>query len=110
MANKTAEVTVRPKRAKDQAFVLSLSRRVFSPYSVDPARTVTAMLSVPDTEVGIAELGRGGLGFVVMSCEQLDRSFGPWSRPAAAHIDAIAVRPDAEGRGVGRRLLEWAEQ
>jgi len=112
MRQDTAELRVRPHRADDAPFLESLSERVFSVYSRHPAH-VTAMASMSDdahviTLVG--ELGRTRVGFVVVRFEQLARDFGPWSRPVLARLDAIAVRPDAQGRGIGRALLASAEE
>jgi ribosomal protein S18 acetylase RimI-like enzyme len=110
MAGRTAALTVRPKRTSDDEFILALSERVFAVYSTVPSASMSAMLTQRGAEVAIAEVGRTKIGFVVVSFERLRRDFGPWTRPVIARLDAIAVRPDAQGRGVGRVLLAHVEE
>jgi ribosomal protein S18 acetylase RimI-like enzyme len=108
--SKTADVTVRPKRATDDAFVLGLSQRVFAAYSRDPLASMSSMLEEHGAEASIAQIGRTRAGFVLLAYERLPRSFGPWQRPVVARLNAIAVRPDIEGRGIGRALLVAGEE
>jgi ribosomal protein S18 acetylase RimI-like enzyme len=110
MRQDTADLSVRPHRADDTPFLESLSERVFSVYSRDPTGTMASMSDDADAVTLVGELGRTRVGFVVVSFEQLSRDFGPWSRPVLARLDAIAVRPDAQGRGIGRALLASAEE
>jgi GNAT superfamily N-acetyltransferase len=53
----------------------------------------------------VAQDGRP-VGFVLASVVLTDTS--P-SNPPTGHIDAIAVLPEARGRGIGRELVSWAE-
>jgi len=110
MPGKTADLTVRPKRATDDEFVLGLSQRVFAAYSRDPLASMHGMLEERGAEAAVAQLGRARVGFVLLGYERLARPFGPWQRPVVARLNAIAVRPDAEGRGIGRALLASAEE
>ena len=68
----------------------------------------TSSARQPAPLIGALSDASGGLrvGFAVLQYEQLSRDFGPWVKPTAARLNAIAVRPDAHGRGIGRRLLE----
>jgi ribosomal protein S18 acetylase RimI-like enzyme len=77
--------------------------------SRDPSQTMRSVLAARDAWVLIAEQDSAPLGFVALQLEPLGRDFGPWTSPAAARIEAIAVRSDAQGRGIGRRLVRHAE-
>lgn len=101
---------VRPSRAGDEGFVDDLACRVFAVYSRDARRAIRSILAEGVTETLVAELESLPVGFVVVQYEQLARDVGPWAKPTTARIQAIAVRPDVEGRGIGRRLLESAEE
>jgi ribosomal protein S18 acetylase RimI-like enzyme len=103
------DVTVRPVVAGDEAFLLGLAQRVFFAYARDPSRTMRSVLAGRDAQVMVAEQDSTQVGFVALQLEPLGSDFGPWTRPLAARIEAIAVRSDAQGRGIGRRLLEHAE-
>jgi GNAT superfamily N-acetyltransferase len=109
MRGTTAELRVRPMRPTDEAFVLGLSRQVFAAYSIQPIRAMASMLADPSAAALVAELNGERAGFFVLSLDALGRPFGPWQRPVIARLDAIAVDPDAQGRGVGRFLLARAE-
>jgi ribosomal protein S18 acetylase RimI-like enzyme len=110
MPESLANITIRPASRGDEEFVHDLASRVFSAYSHDPRRSIESILAERGAETLVAELDSVRVGFVVLQYERLDRDFGPWVRPTAARINAIAVRPDAQGRGVGRRLLKSAEK
>ncbi len=96
-------------RPSDEAFVFGLSQQVFAVYSIQPIRAMASMLADPDAAALVAELNGERAGFFVLSLDALGRPFGPWARPLIARLDAIAVDPDAQGRVVGRFLLEQAE-
>lgn len=109
MRSKTASLSIRPKTALDDDFLYALSDRVFSAYAFYPAHVTASMLRDPASHARVVELAGQRAGFFVLSTEALARSFGPWDRPVIARLDAIAVRPDLEGRGVGSFLLREAE-
>jgi ribosomal protein S18 acetylase RimI-like enzyme len=110
MPENLANITIRASARGDEEFVHDLASRVFSAYSRDPRRAIRSILAERTTEALVAELDSVRVGFVVLQYEQLARDFGPWARPTAARLDAIAVCPGVHGRGVGRRLLESAEE
>jgi len=110
MAGTIADLIIRPVTDRDEAFIRALSRRVFATYSRNPARLVGSMLVEDGAFAVVAELGGEAVGFAVVAFEELAREFGPWKRPTVARLNAIAVHPDAHGRGIGRRLLRRAEE
>jgi len=106
--------TIRPARRADEDFLVSLSERVFRKYLANAAGVMVRMMNNPACTIVVAEgLGERQvgirLGFAVVNIQSLNKDFGPLARPAVAHLDAIAVRPNLAGRGIGRRLLEHAE-
>jgi ribosomal protein S18 acetylase RimI-like enzyme len=102
---------IRAARADDAEFLVTLSQQAFAPYSDDPGATMRRMMSARRANtIAIAEQRKRRAGFVVVRIEELGRDFGPLVRPSVAHLDAIAVRPNLVGRGIGRQLLEHAEQ
>jgi ribosomal-protein-alanine N-acetyltransferase len=110
MPENLVNIAIRPSSLGDEEFVHDLASQVFSPYSRDARRAIRSILAERSTETLVAELDSVRVGFVVLQYEQLRRDFGPWVRPTAARLNAIAVCPRAHGRGVGRRLLEGAEE
>jgi ribosomal protein S18 acetylase RimI-like enzyme len=110
MQENLADIRVRPFTAGDEDFFSSLASEVFSAYSPDARRAIGSILRDRGTEALVAEIDSRRAGFVVLQYVQLARDFGPWARPTAARVNAIAVRPPAQGQGVGRRLLATAER
>jgi ribosomal protein S18 acetylase RimI-like enzyme len=119
MRKTTAELVVRPRRPSDDAFIFQLSDRIFAPYSRRPTGSMASMLAERDAVACVAEHGKASqalreaslapVGFFVLGFEHLGKSFGPWSRPAVARLNAIGVEPDLHRRGIGTLLLEYAE-
>lgn len=68
------------------------------------------MLESPRAFMIVAEEAAQAIGFAIVEVEALGRPFGPFERPAVARLDAIAVDPGAQRRGVGARLLVEAER
>jgi ribosomal protein S18 acetylase RimI-like enzyme len=101
-------ITIRPAQQADLDFLVELSTVAFRRYSRRPVRTMLSMLRDPDCEVLVA-VEEMRLGFVAVEIRRLGRDFGPWVRPATAHVDAIAVRRSVIGRGIGRLLLQGAD-
>jgi ribosomal protein S18 acetylase RimI-like enzyme len=114
MRDRTAQLLIRPFRdGVDDAFIQSLGERAFSAYSrgARGARaSMVSMLSELGAEAGVAEIGRAKVGFAILGVETVAGSFGPFKDPAVVRLNAIAVRADSQGRGVGRGLLVWAEE
>jgi ribosomal protein S18 acetylase RimI-like enzyme len=106
----TAKVSFRARTEEDDVFLLSVGRRVFASWSRDPARALAAMLVEPGARAEVAWVSEARVGFFIVGLDALEKPFGPWLRPVAARLDAIAVVPGAQGRGIGRALLERAEE
>lgn len=103
------EIQIRRARATDEDFLRALSERVFAVYSRNPVGTTLAIIDEPGAITLVAEDQGLSLGFASIAFDALGRPFGPWRDPVLARLNAIAVRPDAFGRGVGRALLGRAE-
>lgn len=108
MGERTAEVTIRPTRAGDEPFVVALGERAFAIYSFDARSTMRSILSDEMAHAAIAEIDGARVGFVIARVERY-RPFGPWQRPSIVRVDAIAVHPDWQKRGVGARLMGWVD-
>ena len=66
------------------------------------------MLSDPTVTIFIVEDHGKEVGCIV--CKLIDRPENPFTFPARTLlIDQISVRPEAQGRGAGRALMEQAE-
>ena len=117
MSETIANLVARPRDASDDDFILRLSDRVFSPYSRRPMGAMASMLAEDGALTMVAEARGHELpdadpvgperraGFFVVAVKRLGKRFGPWDDPATAHLNAIGVRADLRGRGVGRFLL-----
>lgn len=103
------ELSFRPRAKADDAFIASLGREVFSRWSREPGRSVLSMAAIAGARTEIAVTGGRPVGFVIVTFDRLGRRFGPWADPRVARLDAIAVAPEAQKRGVGAALLEHAE-
>jgi GNAT superfamily N-acetyltransferase len=113
-----AAIHVRPATAQDLDFVLGAVERLaaFGPPPWRPAReivegevrTLRAFFASPPpgSALFLAE-GEGDgarLGFVYL--ERLEDYF---TRQAHGHVGMLVVERQAEGQGVGSRLMQWAE-
>ena len=82
----------------DAATIAAMSRELIEaglPWTWTPER-VARNLAQPDTLVLTARDGAPLAGFAIMQ-------FGD----ERAHLSLLAVRPDCQRQGVGRRMLEW---
>lgn len=103
---------IRAARAADRPFLEKLSVEVFSRYAANPLRTLQRMREFGTTL--IAEHTLAGkpipLGFAVIEVSTRQPAVGEFREPRLAHLSGIAVRPEASGCGIGRQLLEAAEE
>jgi ribosomal protein S18 acetylase RimI-like enzyme len=108
---------IRPARPNDEPFLIALTRRLTefpvpwwrTPAQVEAAdhRLLRETLHAPsaETSVLVAEEPRGTpVGFVLTSTRQ-----DYFTNEPHAHVEVLSVEPEAEGRGVGRLLMEAAE-
>jgi ribosomal protein S18 acetylase RimI-like enzyme len=109
MRKSTAGVTLRPRTAADDRFILKLSERLFTRYSSDPVSTTGGMLDEPGAAVVVAEHNRTRAGFAIVGFFRSPKDVGPWQKPTIARLNAIAVRPEVQGLGIGRLLVARAE-
>jgi ribosomal protein S18 acetylase RimI-like enzyme len=100
---------VRHVELDDLEFIARLSDLVFRRYDPSAVRNVIRMVRSPAAETLVVATGEIRIGFAVVHLRRLPRDYGPWTRPVVAHLDAIAVRPEFSGRGLGARLLASAE-
>lgn len=116
-----SDVTVRPGHGDDRAFVLGLVPRLHG-FALPPWRTAAQLERSERDELArvfdaidrgafpgdetlvVAELAGSRAGFL----HALTRADFFEQRPAG-HVSTIVVAPEAEGRGVGRALLDAAE-
>lgn len=111
MRDRTAQITIRPFRpGADDTFAQALGERAFAPYSRAPGASIVSMLGERGAEAAVAEIGRAKVGFAIVAFARVPREFGPWKSPVIARLNAIAVRPESQGRGVARGLVAWAEE
>lgn len=95
----TSAVTLRAARASDAAFVRQLGGRAFAEYDPRAARTTGYLMDERGARTLIAERAERALGFVILQPEP----------GAVLSLNAIAVVENERGRGVGRRLMQGAE-
>lgn len=89
----------------DAERILALTRLAFAPVAAEIGRTPEPLL------VDYPELLAGSLAFVVPDPDgALAAALILQEKPEALLIWSIAVRPDRQGTGLGRRLLAFAEE
>jgi ribosomal protein S18 acetylase RimI-like enzyme len=126
MVTGASVVTLEPRNLSDDPFLLRLSERVFAPYSAFPGATMSSMLEEPFTVTMVARTRRApkpappgeagelpttrgdSVGFFVLCIEPYGRAYGPIAAPVLSRLNAIAVVPELQGKGIGSFLLEGA--
>ncbi len=109
-------MTIRPARADDRPWIRSLIPRLreFGPPGWRPvaamdeseaAATLAAVEDGPERTVLVAEIGEGLAGFV-----HVETAVDFFTRERHGHISTIVVAPGHERRGVGRALMDAAEE
>jgi GNAT superfamily N-acetyltransferase len=113
-----SDVRIRPASDADREFVISLMPRLveFGPPRWRDAEQMTdfdtrvisesLLNTTHDTAVFIAEdAGGAPLGFI-----HLHAATEHYNQEEHGHVEDLVVAPEGEGRGVGRALLEKAEE
>jgi ribosomal protein S18 acetylase RimI-like enzyme len=119
MSNEPLPLTIRPARHDDEAFLVSLMPRL-ADFPVPPWRTADEIAkadrrllhdalhgALEHSAILVAELSPGGerAGYVFATTRH-----DYFTRAAHAHVEIIAVTPEAERRGVARALMDAIEQ
>lgn len=111
-------VQIRPAELRDKEFIVSLLPRLVE-FGPPPWRDIQQMTTAdtqiitdkldnrpPGTAIFIAEDDKGvALGFI-----HLQEGSDFYNREKHGHISDIIVTPEAEGRGIGRALIEEGEE
>jgi len=93
---------VRNATRADLSSVIEVERLAFAAEGDRFSRAqVRRLIDNPRARVGVA---LDGAGDIVGWCVALIRSHSRWD---SGRVYSVAVRPDAAGRGTGRRLLAW---
>ncbi len=100
---------LRLRTASDDEAILAMGAPLFAPYSKSPRRVLQAMIQEAGADTLVAFDKETPAGFFILSYTELGRPYGPWEAPKIARLNAIGVRRDAQGTGVGSLLLERAE-
>lgn len=103
---------IRAARGVDRPFLADLSERVFARYSRSPRRGLARMLEMGTALIAEHQLAGQAirLGFAIIEVSTRHAAIADFLEPRLAHLSAIAVCPEAMGCGIGRQLLEAAEE
>jgi ribosomal protein S18 acetylase RimI-like enzyme len=100
---------LRPRLPGDDGRIARLSERSFASFAESPVGAVRRMIGEDGARTEVALLDGEFAGFMVVRCHDHPRDYGPLVRPIVAHLDAIAVEPKQQRRGIGRQLVIRAE-
>ena len=103
MSRCQSEPSLRPARPEDAAALRACARAAYSLYLPRMDRPPAPMLAdyealVDAGEVAVLEAGGGLLGFIV--CRLLDDCL---------FVENLGLWPEQQGRGFGRRMMDWAD-
>jgi GNAT superfamily N-acetyltransferase len=114
---KHLSLTVRPATGRDEAAVMALVPRLraFQPATFRPTEALDAgerrtLRRFFDGSNADAVLWVAEDGGTVVGMAYAERATDYFTQETHGHLGIIAVAADAEGRGVGRALLETVEQ
>jgi ribosomal protein S18 acetylase RimI-like enzyme len=86
---------------EDRDFVRQLSGRVFARFG-DYDRTLPVWMGLPEIETILARVDEERVGFAMYGTKTLS--------PGTLDLLAIAVAPEKQSQGIGRRLLRHCEE
>jgi len=96
--------TIRPAKPSDKSFIAGLSGQAFSVYG--PYRTTVSRWFESGVTMTFIYVAEGGpVGFVMVGALLEDRE-----RERRAEVLAIAVTPEFQKRGIGEKLLQFAQR
>jgi ribosomal protein S18 acetylase RimI-like enzyme len=101
MADGQDPLDIRPARAEDVAAIRAVAQAAFAPYLAAIGRAPAPMVADFAAQVAAGLVTVAGLpvaGYIVA-----------WPRDGVLYVDNLAVRPEAQGTGLGARLLNHAE-
>lgn len=95
-------IAVRPANEHDMEALLAIEQQCFNVYYYDyytlDRRDFEFYLQDADYLFLVATEGTSVVGYILGEID-------PWRRPPSAHIDSIAVLPEAQDKGIGSLLL-----
>ena len=101
-----AEVSIRPAEERDAEAVAALFQEWGHPLSCDEVcRKIRAFTQTPSHRFLVAEIDGAVVGFAAMNT-----ALSPGRPRKIGVISGMAVAPQHQRRGIGRRLVESAEQ
>jgi len=100
------EVSIRPAEERDAEAVAALFEEWGHPLSCDEVRrNIRAFTQTPSHRFLVAEIGGAVVGFAAMNT-----ALSPARPGKIGVISGMSVAPRHQRRGIGRRLVECAEQ
>lgn len=103
-------ISFRTRLPSDDGYIQALSAGAFAEYARSGARAVRVLMFEEGAQTEMALLDDEPVGFVVVSFDRTATPYADLGHAVVAHLSAIASDPMMLRRGIGRRLLERAEE